>query len=66
VPGLQNGLNRVWARWPADAISIVTQFGSCGTPVSIVSEASQEKFPPSFWLLGSHYSGIASTSLTST
>jgi hypothetical protein len=28
-----------------------------------VSEARKEKFPPSLWLLGSHYSGVASTPL---
>jgi len=31
-----------------------------------VREARNEKFPPSFWLLGSHYSGVASTPLTAT
>ena len=30
-----------------------------------VSEAWHEKLPPSFWLLGSHYSGFASTPLRS-
>lgn len=64
--GLQNGLNRVWGALAGgchlnrDPVGLVRNAGFD------VREARQEKFPPSFWLLGNHYSGVASTSLTPT
>ena len=61
--GIQNRLNRVWGALAGgcnlnrDPIRLVRNAGFD------VSEARHEKFPPSFWLLGSHYSGVASTPL---
>jgi len=57
--GIQNRLNRVWGALAGgcnlnrDPIRLVRNAGFD------VSEARHEKFPPSFWLLGSHYSGVA-------
>jgi len=63
--GVQNGLNRVWGALAGgchlnrDPVGLVRNAGFD------VSEARNEKFPASFWLLGSHYSGVASTPLRS-
>jgi SAM-dependent methyltransferase len=64
--GIQNRLNRFWGALAGgcnlnrDPVGLVRDAGFD------VREAGREKFPPSFWLLGSHYSGVASTPLTPT
>jgi SAM-dependent methyltransferase len=59
--GLQNRLNRIWGALAGgcnlnrDPIRLVRDAGFD------VCEARHERFPASFWLLGSHYSGVALT-----
>jgi len=62
--GLQNGLNRAWGALAGgcnlnrDPVGLVRNAGFD------VREARREAFPASFWLLGSHYFGVAVTPLT--
>jgi ubiquinone/menaquinone biosynthesis C-methylase UbiE len=57
--GLQNRLNRVWGALAGgcnlnrDPVRLVREAGFD------VREAQREGFPARFWLLGSHYSGVA-------
>jgi ubiquinone/menaquinone biosynthesis C-methylase UbiE len=57
--GLQTRLNRIWGalaggcRLDRDPVGLVRAAGF------EVHEARHERFPPSFWLLGSHYAGVA-------
>lgn len=59
--GLQNRLNRVWGvlaggcNLNRDPLRVMRDAGFD------VREARREEFPASFWLLGSHYSGVALT-----
>lgn len=58
---LQNRLNRVWGvvaggcNLNRDPIRLVQNAGFD------LHEVRRETFPASFWLLGSHYSGVAMT-----
>jgi len=64
VQGIQNRLNRFWGALAGgcnlnrDPVGLVRNAGFD------VSEARKEKFPPSFWLLGSQLLCVASTPFT--
>lgn len=64
--GMQNRLNRVWGALAGGCNLDRNPVGLVRKAGFDVKEAGLEKFPPSFWLLGSHYSGVASTRLTPT
>lgn len=64
--GMQNRLNRMWGALAGGCNLDRNPVGLVRKAGFDVEEARLEKFPPSFRLLGSHYSDVASTRLTPT